>query len=75
VQDIQHDTTQKIAKSRQFIFSFECTLNHNHPLFILANKVYWQLFEKAFNLKKDVEQTTPSHPRLVITRALPEAIQ
>jgi IS5 family transposase len=28
--------------------SFEDILNSKHPLFILANKVDWNIFEKAF---------------------------
>ena len=29
-------------------FSLEDTLNQKHPLYILSNKVNWQLFEDAF---------------------------
>ena len=31
-----------------FFSSFEDLLNHNHPLYILANKVYWNVFDDAF---------------------------
>lgn len=31
-----------------FFMSFEDTLNHNHPLFILSNRVYWSMFEREF---------------------------
>ncbi len=29
-------------------FSFSDTLDHKHPLYILANKIEWGVFEKAF---------------------------
>ena len=30
-------------------FSLESTLNHKHPLFILANKIDWEMFEREFS--------------------------
>ncbi len=36
--------TQQIG----FFSSFEDTLNPKHPLFVLANKMDWSVFEKAF---------------------------
>jgi len=37
------DTTQ-----RSMFFGLEDTLNQKHPMYILANKVNWQLFEDSF---------------------------
>jgi transposase, IS5 family len=31
-----------------FYSSFEEQLSHQHPLYILANKIQWHLFEEAF---------------------------
>jgi len=39
---------QKITNQNSLFFNFEDTLNQNHPLFILANKIHWHLFEDAF---------------------------
>jgi transposase, IS5 family len=39
---------KKSQNQGSLFFSFESTLNHKHPLFMLANKVNWQLFEDAF---------------------------
>ena len=48
-------------------FSFESTLNQNHPLFILANKVNWQLFEDAFNPLYCANNGRPGKPiRLMV---------
>ena len=38
------DTTQ-----RSMFFGLEDTLNQKHPMYILANKVNWQLFEDSFS--------------------------
>ena len=40
--------TKKKIGQQSFFFTFEDTLNRNHPLFILANKVDWERFEKSF---------------------------
>ena len=37
------DTTQ-----RSMFFGLEDALNQKHPMYILANKVNWQLFEDSF---------------------------
>jgi len=37
------DTTQ-----RSMFFGFDDTLNQKHLMYILANKVNWQLFEDSF---------------------------
>ncbi|MBK7884529.1 MAG: hypothetical protein IPJ81_12650 [Chitinophagaceae bacterium] len=31
-----------------FYSSFEEQLNHSHPLYILANRIDWNVFEEAF---------------------------
>lgn len=48
-------------------FSFESTLNQKHPLFILANRVDWQLFEDAFNPLYCADNGRPGKPiRLMV---------
>ena len=49
-------TLQKIMLKKQIthstqslFFSLESTLNSKHPLFILSEKIDWQLFEKLFS--------------------------
>ena len=39
---------QKVTNQSSLFFNFEDTLNKKHPLFILSNKVHWQVFEEAF---------------------------
>ena len=39
---------QKETNQSSLFFNFEDTLNKKHPLFILANKIHWHLFEEAF---------------------------
>lgn len=39
---------KKAQNQTSLFFSFESTLNHKHPLFILANKINWLLFEQSF---------------------------
>ena len=39
---------QKSSPQANFFFYLEDTLNKNHPLFILSNRIDWQLFEDAF---------------------------
>jgi len=38
----------KIASQLGFYSTFEEQLNHSHPLYILANKITWQVFQEAF---------------------------
>ena len=40
---------QKDTNQSNLFFNFEDTLNKKHPLFILANKIHWHLFEEAFS--------------------------
>lgn len=39
---------QKIINQSSLFFNFEDTLDQNHPLYILAHKIHWHLFEEAF---------------------------
>ena len=40
---------KKQPRNTPFLFSdYETLLNHKNPLFILANKINWQIFEDAF---------------------------
>lgn len=39
---------RKSQSQCSLFFSFEDTLNPRHPLYILANKVHWHIFEEAF---------------------------
>lgn len=39
---------KKTDSQQSLFFSFSDTLNQKHPLFILANRVDWSIFEKAF---------------------------
>lgn len=39
---------KKPTNQMSLFFSFEDTLSHSHPLFILAKKVNWKLFEESF---------------------------
>ncbi len=39
---------KKSSQQIGFFHSFEDTLNPKHPLFVLANKMDWSVFEKAF---------------------------
>ena len=48
-------------------FSLESTLNHKHPLFILAHKVDWDMFEKAFSPLYCPDNGRPAKPlRLMV---------
>lgn len=39
---------KKPENQTSLFFTFEHTLNRHHPLFLLANKIDWSVFEKAF---------------------------
>ena len=50
-----------------FYSTFEEQLSHSHPLYILANKIDWQIFEKAF-VKLYSEEGRPAKPiRLMVS--------
>ena len=53
-----------------FYSTFEEQLSHKHPLYILANKIHWQLFENAF-AKHYSDQGRPAKPvRLMVALLL-----
>ena len=48
-------------------FSLESTLNQKHPMYILANKVNWQLFEDSFSSLYCLDNGRPAKPiRLMV---------
>jgi len=50
-----------------FFSSFEDTLNQKHPLYVLANKVDWSVFEGAFSLLYCQDNGRPAKPiRLMV---------
>ena len=42
--------------------SLEDMLNHNHPLYKLANKINWRRFEDAFSPLYCIANGRPAHP-------------
>ena len=40
---------QQDRSQHSLFFSLESTLNHKHPLFILANKIDWEMVEREFS--------------------------
>ncbi|MFN7487047.1 MAG: transposase, partial [Cyclobacteriaceae bacterium] len=59
----------KHASSSQtsFYSTFEEQLSHRHPLYILANQIQWDVFEKAFS-KLYSEEGRPAKPiRLMVS--------
>lgn len=60
----------KSKNTRQigFYSSFEEQLNHQHPLYLLAGKINWQLFEDAFRPLYHRETGRPAKPiRLMVS--------
>jgi len=60
---------QSIKKDNQksLFFSLEDSLNQRHPLYILANKVDWQMFECAFSPLYCLDNGCPAKPiRLMV---------
>lgn len=72
--NIERKNLQIIMLSRQentsqlsFYSTFEEQLSHKHPLYILANKIKWEDFEKAFS-KLYSEEGRPAKPiRLMVS--------
>lgn len=51
-----------------FYSSFEEQLNHSHPLYILANRIDWNVFEGAFKKHYSATQGKPAKPiRLMVS--------
>ena len=59
---------KQITHSTQSLFfSLESTLNSKHPLFILSEKIEWELFEKAFSPLYCQDNGRPAKPiRLMV---------
>ena len=56
------DTTQS-----SMFFGLEDMLNQKHPMYILANKVNWQLFEDSFSSLYCLDNGRPAKPiRLMV---------
>ena len=53
---------RKIYNQSSLFFNFEDTLDHRHPLFILANTIHWNLFEEAFLPLNSQDQGRPAKP-------------
>jgi len=58
---------QRSTSQLGFYSTFEEQLSHSHPLYILANKINWTLFEEAFS-KLYSEEGRPAKPiRLMVS--------
>lgn len=58
---------KKNINQNNLFFNFEDTLNQKHPLFILANKIHWQVFEDEFSPLYSKNKGRPAKPiRLMV---------
>ncbi|MFZ0455747.1 MAG: IS5 family transposase [Ignavibacteriaceae bacterium] len=58
---------QQISSQLSFYSTFEEQLSHHHPLYILANKINWDVFEKTFSSLYS-EEGRPAKPiRLMVS--------
>jgi len=58
---------QQDQSQYSLFFSLESTLNHEHPLFILANKIDWAMFEREFSPLYYPDNGRPAKPiRLMV---------
>jgi len=58
---------KKVQNQTSLFFSFESTLDQKHPLFVLANKIDWSVFEKAFEPLYCKDNGRPGKPiRLMV---------
>ena len=61
---------QQTSSQLSFYSTFEEQLNHQHPLYILANKINWEVFQKAYS-KLYSEEGRPAKPiRLMVSLLL-----
>lgn len=61
-------TKPKITSQLGFYSTFEEQLDHQHPLYILANKINWQQFEAAFAKHYSQKMGAPAKPiRLMVS--------
>jgi IS5 family transposase len=54
-----------------FYSTFEEQLSHKHPLYVLANKIEWQIFEDAFG-RLYSRQSRPADGVFTYAEAYPE---
>ena len=58
---------QQDRSQHSLFFSLESTLNHKHPLFILTNKIDWEMFEREFSPLYCPDNGRPAKPvRLMV---------
>lgn len=58
---------QQDRSQHSLFFSLESTLNHKHPLFIPANKIDWEMFEREFSPLYCPDNGRPAKPiRLMV---------
>ncbi|MEO7044979.1 MAG: transposase [Ferruginibacter sp.] len=58
---------KKIAHQTGFYSTFKEQLSHKHPLYVLANKIQWQIFEDGFG-KLYSREGRPAKPiRLMVS--------
>ena len=51
-----------------FYSTFEEQLNHQHPLYILANTIRWNIFDEAFSKHYSTTMGAPAKPiRLMVS--------
>jgi IS5 family transposase len=53
-----------------FCLTFEEQLNHRHPLYVLADKIDWQMFEEEFGKHYSLDQGRPAKPIRLLTGLL-----
>lgn len=59
--------SSKTDSQKSLFFSLEDSLNKKHPLYILANKVDWQMFEREFSVLYCHDNGCPAKPiRLMV---------
>ena len=58
---------KKDTKQKSMFFGLEDMLSQKHPMYILANKVNWQLFEDSFSSLYCLDNGRPAKPiRLMV---------
>jgi transposase, IS5 family len=55
-------SNKKPQNQTSLFFSFESTLDHKHPLYILANKINWTVFSQAFESLYCKDNGRPAKP-------------
>ncbi len=53
-----------------FYSTFEEQLNHHHPLYILANRINWSMFEETFSKHYSIDFGAPAKPIRLMTGLL-----